>query len=612
MKGKIKLKKEEVIKFLKDNKTRAIILIVLVSLFSCLPFLNKDLSFGYDDGIQHIARIVGSFNSIKNGQSTIVASELCNNFGYAWNLFYSPFTAYLPLIFMGVSFVCKLKLFIIFITIFTGIFMYQFVLKFVSNIDKLNSKIDDNMKNRIAILAAVLYILSPYRLTDIYSRMALSEICVFMFLPLVFSGLLDIFGYGGINKDKGNYMVNVPLVFGACGLTFCQSVMAMYVAIICFVLILFKIFIIKNRVSVGLLLKRIVQNLIVIIAITSIYWMPLIITKNSANYEVFNQERMIREDTLIKLKVDPSKLFYTHKDDIRIYQIGFVSLLGLLLSYSAFIQFKGNKKNKEKGKDKDKENKENKENKEFKLLYMFFLIMGVLNCIFSLKFFPFEKLPSILKMLQFSFRLLTFSSFFFSIIAAINLIVAINVKKWYEMFGIIVVDCLLTVILLNQHLIYSKDFNESILYNGVRVTKETGRVHMGCASFEYLPSKAFSNLDYIVDRKDEVLVLDGNAEIKNCVKKGLEMSFDIKCEIDSIIELPYIYYPGYEVKSGNKRFETFESEKGFLTIKVEKGFNGEIELKYTNELFITPIIIGSITIGSCICLYLLEKKRIKE
>ena len=507
MKGKIKLKKEKVINFFKNNKTRAILIIVLVSLFSCIPFLNNDLKFGYDDGIQHIARIIGSFNSLKNGQSTIVASELCNNFGYAWNLFYSPFTAYLPLIFIGVSFVTKLKLFILFITIFTGIFMYYFVLKFVQNTDKLNNKIDDKMKNRIAILAAVLYILAPYRLTDIYSRMALSEICVFMFLPLVFSGLLDIFGYGGINKDKGNFMVNVPLVCGACGLVFCQSVMAMYVAIICFVLVLFKIFVVKNQVSVGLLLKRIIQNLIVIIAITSIYWMPLLITKNSANYEVFNQERMIREDTLVKLKVDLPNLFYTNKGDIRIYQIGFVSLLGLILTYSAFVKFKGDKEKKDKNKIGEKSEKSNKN--EFKLLYLFFLIMGFLNCIFSLSFFPFEKLPSILKMIQFTFRLLTFSSFFFSIIAAINLVVVINIKRWYEVLGVIAIDCILTVILLNHHLIYNKDFNESVLYNGVRVTKETGRVHMGCASFEYLPSKAFSNLDYIVDRKDEVVVLYG-------------------------------------------------------------------------------------------------------
>ena len=96
------------------------------------------------------------------------------------------------------------------------------------------------------------------------------------------------------------------------------------------------------------------------------------------------------------------------------------------------------------------------------------------------------------------------------------------------------------------------------------------------------------------------------------MKKGLEMSFDLKCEEDSTIELPYIYYPGYEVKSENNRFETFESEKGFVAIKVNKGFDERIELRYTNELFVTPMIIGGITIGGCICLYLLEKKRINK
>ena len=44
----------------------------------------------------------------------------------------------------------------------------------------------------IAILASVLYILLPYRLNDMYLRIAVAELTSFIFLPIVFNGLYSI------------------------------------------------------------------------------------------------------------------------------------------------------------------------------------------------------------------------------------------------------------------------------------------------------------------------------------------------------------------------------------------------------------------------------------
>ena len=59
----------------------------------------------YDDGIQHICRLMGTYQSLQEGQTKIM-SNFCNGFGYSWNIFYSPLTALLPLIFkfIGASF----------------------------------------------------------------------------------------------------------------------------------------------------------------------------------------------------------------------------------------------------------------------------------------------------------------------------------------------------------------------------------------------------------------------------------------------------------------------------------------------------------------------------
>ena len=112
-------------------------------------------------------------------------------FGYSWNIFYSPLTAFLPLIFklIGASYVLCIKLFMFVCVFLSGYFMYLFTKKITKN-------------NNIAILASIIYIIAPYRLTDMYIRNALAELTSFIFLPLIFLGLYNIFE-NTVEKTRG-------------------------------------------------------------------------------------------------------------------------------------------------------------------------------------------------------------------------------------------------------------------------------------------------------------------------------------------------------------------------------------------------------------------------
>lgn len=66
---------------------------------------------------------------------------------------------------------------------------------------------------------------------------------------------------------------------------------------------------------------------------------------------------------------------------------------------------------------------------------------------------------------------------------------------------------------------FGKQWSEDKLWPAVEVNENTGRVHAGCATFEYLPSKAYENLDYIKTRENRVYVLSGSATIENEEKK---------------------------------------------------------------------------------------------
>ena len=546
-------------KIFKKQNIKEILILFIATIFICIPLLSNKLNIMYDDGIQHVSRLIGTYQSIQEGQTfPVIMSKFCNNFGYSWNLFYSPLTAYLPLIFklIGVSFIGCLKLFMFFVIFLSGITMYFFTKEVTKN-------------NKIALLAGIFYIFAPYRLTDMYARNALAELTSFIFLPMIFHGLYGILK----QKPKREYL----LIFGSIGLLLTHTVITMYTAIICFIYLLTQIKKIRNKQ----IIKKLIVSAIFIVTITSFFTIPMLEHKLSANYEVFKEGRMEREDVLIALKLNFSELFITQKSHIRIYEIGMLSVIILVLSPIVIQKMKRKCKN-----------------TDFYRFYIFSLIAGIVSVIMTVKIFPFEHLPSILKMLQFSFRMLEFSSFFFAFVVSVNIGVLLKKIKYKDIIIVLIVLMLLTCIYIPK-LHFAARINEESLIETIPVTKETGRVHAGCASFEYLPSKAFENREYIETRTQDVIVIKGNATLTNQLKENTNLS----CRISNVteetqIELPYIYYLGYTITLEQNeeitKLQTFETNNGFIGVKIPVLEDGIIKVKYEGTSFMKVSSILSI------------------
>ena len=590
MKNKDISKNTNKIKKLMHNKTFiASLFIIIVSIIASIPMFNPDYNIQFNDGVQHICRLIGTEQSIKEGELIpVIMSNFCNGFGYSWNLFYSPVTSYVPLIFrlFTTSYEMCLKLFITVVSIATGFAMYFFMKKF------LKGKIENKKIELISILGAVLYILLPYRLNDIYLRTAVAEITSFIFLPIVFNGLYSIINL----KEKSNL-----LIIGGAGMLLTHSLLTVYLVIFCIIYILINIKKIDKKIIITLTF-----NAILILLITAFYWVPLLQSKLSADYEVFNQAHMIRWDAMIALKPKLSEIAF-YIPGRMFYGIGILVIVGTALSFTIL-----------KKKDLDRKN------------YIFFLICGLISIIMSLDIFQFEKLPSLFTMMQFSFRMIEFGGFFLAIVSSIAIGLCIDKLNIYTILGLTCVSILLLLPNLNE-LVYGRYYTEDELIKGISVTSKTGRVHAGCASFEYLPSKAFKNRKYIEDREDIPIILnyeqdetqnetslnlqqENNKYIQNFEKNGTNCSFNV-IAVDSKelqlensnlldnegyleIELPYIYYIGYNVeyidKDGKtKSINTYESENGFLCIKVPNE-NLNIKVKYTGTILMKIAYIVSI------------------
>lgn len=548
----------------KKENTKNILILLFVSCIICIPLLNTKLNITYDDGVQHIARLMGTYQSLGENQNfSVIMSRFCNNFGYSWNIFYSPITAYGPLIFkiIGLSFINCIKVFIFLITFMSGITMYFFTKEVTKN-------------KKIALISGIIYLFAPYRFTDMYIRNALAELTTFVFLPMIFQGLYGILK----QKPKREYI----LIIGAVGLILTHTIVTIYVAIISLIYIITQFKELKNR----RIRDKIILSLLFIILISSFFWAPLLEHKINTQYEVFKEGRMERTEVLKAFKLGFEQLFITFNNNIMIFEIGLLNIIVLILTPIVI-----------------KKLKRKYINTDFYRFYKFALILAIILIIMTLKIFPFEYLPSILKMIQFSFRLLEFTSFLFAFIVGVNIYVLIRKIKYKDIFIIIAILTISSLAFLS-HLQFSDNIDENKLWPAVAVTNETGRVHRGCASFEYLPSKAFENRSYIEKREDKIIVLEGNATIENEQKNLTNLICDItNIQEETKIELPYIYYLGYRViiEDGINQIQlnTYETDNGFVGVTIPKAekiklnvnYEGTFTMKACNFISILGIII---------------------
>lgn len=312
------------------------------------------------------------------------------------------------------------------------------------------------------------------------------------------------------------------------------------------------------------IIKKILLCVILILLCTSFYWIPLLEHKLATEYEVFMPERMYKESTITYYKLSISDLFFTENFDFN-FHIGGAILLGMILTF--FYRKKLSKHQKE--------------------ILRIFLIFGIISIIMTLKIFPFEHMPSMLKMLQFPWRMMEFATFFFSAIAGFGFAYFMNHANKKEIGVVIFIVIYLCISIIGAKRSVQTPFDEEKYLRPVPVTASTGRVHAGCATFEYLPTKAFQNREYIEQRSPNVNVLEGSAMISNMQKENTTLSVTIEqVEQNTKLELPYIFYLGYraklERKDGTKQnLKIKESENGFCMLTVSNQDEGTITVSYT-------------------------------
>lgn len=334
----------------------------------------------------------------------------------------------------------------------------------------------EKTKNKlIGTLAAVLYMSMPYHLNDMYIRNALGEFLSYIFIPLVFRGIDQL-----LNQKNGNHF----LVVGATGLILTHNLMTLLTAIFASLYLLIHI---KQ-----LLNKKCLLNLLItigfILGITSFFWIPALETLNFADYEVYQKNSMATTNSFINASLSLKELLFTSRHSTFIFEIGIPIIVILLLSFLC-IPFLTKKFTNAKE-------------------YFFFLSLGILCVWMSTKYFPWEFLGNYFNIIQFPWRLLVFSNFFFSIICSINLGILLKNFRFFHLvaLSIIIIFYLATLIKFLPTSSQVLDIKYHYL-TGISVYENVAMPALGKG--EYLPVNSNKNRSYLFFREDTVSVLSG-------------------------------------------------------------------------------------------------------
>ena len=214
--------------WIKKHKV-TIMTIISISFLSSIPLLTEGLYSGHDYYF-HQMRIEGIMRGLLNGEFPVrIESSFNSGYGYPVSVFYGSSLLYIAALFriIGFSVTSSFKLFIIFINLLTSLITYlccRCIFK----------------KKETAYLVSAIYVLSSYRLVDIFVRSAVGEYSSFVFFPLIALSVWKI--YTMDVNDSHYYSSIIPLTVGMLGLSY-NHLLSLEIAgviLVCLALLFYK------------------------------------------------------------------------------------------------------------------------------------------------------------------------------------------------------------------------------------------------------------------------------------------------------------------------------------------------------------------------------------
>lgn len=545
----------------KETVTMAFIFTGII-LMASYPLFTTFLVEG-DDIVFHLLRIEGIKDGLLAGQFPVrIHPTQFRGYGYANSIFYAELFLYIPAVLRlcGMTLQNSYKILLLLFNIATTILSYKCFNGIVKN-------------KKIALVCCAVYVLAPYRLTNMYVRSALGELCAMTFWPVIALGLYRLFTVDVTSKEYKKTWIY--LTIGYTGviqthLLSCEIVAAVSV-IIC--LILFRYVIRKNTIL------ELIKFFTATVLLNTFFLIPfldymirggiLIVDQGSLQTKAI-QGNGIYPAQLFNLFVNGSGMAYGHAvNEYKILgmyeEMGTTIGVALLLALGGFlylclVYYK--------------------QIKQEKLFVTAFLmsIAGILSLYMSTNLFPWDtlcrNLGSLVYNLQFPWRMLSVGTLFLTVLLGCTLVMMKKTcgEKAYQVFLVIV---LATSVITAEFMLYDR-LNTS---KGIYVYDGVSFANKGSGSLnEYIPSETNVGLLNVYTP----LATD-NLSLTDYQKSYTNITFSVQetKQKQGNVTVPLLYYAGYEAKDdrGNLLVLT-KDDNGIMNVVVPAGFDGTITIRY--------------------------------
>ena len=565
-----KLKQNTFVVFdkLKTNKILNIyfITILLFSVLVCYPLVFYGVEG--DDTLFHEANIIAKSISLFDFSGKILPN-IGNDLGYGIGIFYPPFPHLLGGILLSIlnnfniSVIFVMKILKLFIVMLSGISMYVLTKKIYND-------------NSRAIFASLLYMTSGYLFQDLFIRDALNECFVFIYIPVIFTGIYYLL--------NDNYkMFYLCFIVGFLGLIYSHLVLALWFILLFTVFLLFylKQILIKSRI------KSLFISCVIILIFSSTFYVPLIEHMIYGEYIIFNLENHVPGWFLDFRGFFVRPYCSTNGTCHLFVSICSVTIVFLLFSFIKLFL-----------------DKTNLAIRKFNSSILCFTIISIL--LFSIhSIWPF--LPSILYNIQFPWRLAVFITF------GICLFSVYGLDYFYKIFNTkyLWLINLIIILIIGNFSLENVSVGKKLDVFTTNPPVDTNFSGLGWQR-EYLPVSAKKHADYFDNRNQDIIISRGQAEVKLLKNKVPDLKFSVKGLSNNVkLELPRLYYLGYQFKDETGKLINYSCDKyGFVSVNVNR--EGIYVLKYVGTMGYKICLFLKILMISFIIFYLYRRRKYEK
>lgn len=528
----------------KEIKTVFLCLVGII-LFASMPMFMNYVPAGQDLWF-HLNRITGIAEALREGQFPVrIYTSVNNGYGYPAPVFYGDILLYVPalLCIVGCPLYTAYRIYVIAINTLTCLLSYVCFGKIFHS-------------EKAGIFGAFLYTCAAYRIINVYFRAAAGEYSAMTFFPLLLYAACLLAGEDYEEGERKKAWIWLSI--GVSGL--CQThILSMEICF--FFWVIFMLFYRKKllkKQAIYIMLKALAATLILnlwfLIPFLQYFMTGEYMINSGELYRIQPSGIYLYQIFAIFLKGSGNDIKNSMRAEMPVSP-GFSLILGLIVFIVCFFCT------------------QKREERSWRLGKST-AVPGIIALWFSSVYCPWdqllkcgERIARFFFSVQYPWRYLAAATLFLTA-TSISVVYLIKAKKGIQMAGVFVFSVLLF------HVLAVGSFYADYLDQATEIKTISQRGTPLWMDTLYLPLE--SSMDGMADLQ---AVCGDGIQIGQPERKSGEMQ--VNCvnasQKDSIITLPLIYYPNYEVSDtkGNQLF-AMKGENGRIAVRLPKGFAGTV------------------------------------